>query len=288
MTRFREAVVWSLAIALTATLVGCGHAPPGVELTYELDPRPQGAAGATLVEQTARVMTERLGDAGDVLVSPTKQMIVQLYGHPSAAELAALKRRLSTVGVLEFRIMASEKIAEHQPIIEEAKKLTEVETIRDEAGKVVARWSPLDDEEFPTLEEAVSRGLVTRMDGTTPQALVLLNDGLDVTGEHLKYVHPDLDERGKPQLAFSFDAEGASRFGELTGKHTPTPTGQRYNLGMLIDGRVLSAPTIESKISDRGRMSGNMTKEDVDALTAILSAGQLPSAVKLVSEKELK
>jgi len=213
---------------------------------------------------------------------------VQLYGHPSAAELATLKRRLETMGELEFRIMASEKFAAHKPIIEVARKLVESDVEVRQEGVKVAQWAAINPLEFLTLEEAVQRGLVMRMAGTTPQALMLLNDGLDVTGAYFKWVAPDLDERGSPQLSFAFDARGAFLFGQLSGDHLPTATGQRYNLGIVLDGTVMSAPTIESKITDRARISGNMKQEEVEALAAILKAGHLPSAVKLVSEKELK
>jgi preprotein translocase subunit SecD len=288
MRRFCEAVIWPLALVLTATLAGCGHAPPGVQLIYELDPPPQGPQGSMLVDSTAHVMEQRLGEAGEVYVSPNGRIVVLLYGHPSAAALAAHKQRVGLVGELEFRIMASEKFPEHQAIIEEARKLAETETAVEEAGATVAQWQPLDGNEFPTVEEAATRGLVTRVAGTAPQGLVLLNDGVNVGGQHITYVAPALDENGKPQLSFQFGSQGASLFGQLTEQHLPNAAGDRYHLGIVLDGVVMSAPTIESRISERARMSGNMTQEEVEALVEILRAGQLPSVVKLVNEKELK
>jgi preprotein translocase subunit SecD len=54
----------------------------------------------------------------------------------------------------------------------------------------------------------------------------------------------------------------------------------------LLDNRLLSAPTIESKITDRGRINGGaMTEQDVKAIVAILSAGKLPYTIKLVAEE---
>jgi preprotein translocase subunit SecD len=288
MRRFCEAVIWPLALVLTATLAGCGHAPPGVQLIYELDPPPQGAQGSMLVDSTAHVMEERLGDAGEAQVAPNGQIIVLLYGHPSAAALAALKQRVGLVGDLEFRIMASERFPAHQAIIEEAEMLGGSETAVEEGGVTVARWQMLDGEEFPTVEEAATRGLVTRVAGTAPQALVLLNDGVDVGGKHLSEIHADIDEMGKPQLGFRFGARGAFLFGQLTEQHLPTAAGNAYNLGIVLDGVVMSAPTIQSKITERARMSGNMTQAEVDALVEILRSGQLPSGVKLVDEKQLK
>jgi SecD/SecF fusion protein len=294
MTRRREAVAWSLAVMMAATLIGStvagceSHAPPGVQLIYELDPPRHGAQGSMLVDSTAHVMEERLGDAGEVLVLPNGQIAVILYGRPTAATLAALKQRVGLVGELDFRIMASEKFSEHQAIIEEARKRSESENTVEVAGATVARWQPLDGEEFPTLEEAAMRGLVTRMAESTPQALVLLNDRVDVGGEHLSEIHADIDEMGKPQIGFRFGARGAFLFGQLTEQHLPTAAGNAYNLGIVLDGLVMSAPTIQSKITERARISGNMTQEEVDALVEILRSGQLPSAVKLVDERDLK
>ena len=105
-----------------------------------------------------------------------------------------------------------------------------------------------------------SAGWSRGMSGKRPQALVMTDDGLNVTGDYLRTVAPDVDETGKPQVSFSFNSEGAFLFGQLTGEHLPTATGQQYNLGILLDNRLLSAPTIESKITDRGRISGNMTR----------------------------
>jgi SecD/SecF fusion protein len=118
------------------------------------------------------------------------------------------------------------------------------------------------------------------MSPSGPQALVMTNDGLNVTGDDLRTVAPDVDETGRPQVSFAFNADGAFAFGQLTGTHTPTATGQRYCLGILLDNRLLSAPTIESKISDRGRISGGgMSEDEVKFLVGILQAGQLPAAL---------
>lgn len=287
MTKLRDATVAALAFLLTAALAGCGHAPPGVQLTYELDPPPQGANASMLIDATAHVMTERLGDAGEVLTAPNGQIIVLLYGRPSAAQLAALKLRVGLSGVLAFRIMASERIPEHQPLIREAKMLPDDHSTVATNGVVVARWAALDSREFPSGKDAQARGLVQRDVGGTPQALVLENDGSDVTGQYLRDARSELDESGRPMFSFTFNGEGARRFGRLTGEHLPTAAGDRYSLGILLDGVVWSAPTIESRITDRGRISGNMTKDEVDAITDVFNAGALPSAAKLVNEKEL-
>jgi SecD/SecF fusion protein len=241
-----------------------------------------GRSRSDIIVELINVLSERIDPTG------TKEISIRKWGEgqieiiiPKATdqELAYIEKRISTAGVLEFRITASPKFKKHQPIIDIAEKLPVSQNIISLSGKEEARWVELDEKEFPTIEEAQGRGLVTRMSGKTKQALVITNDGLNVTGKHLKLVTPDVDEKGAPQLSFSFNAQGAFLFGRLTGENLPTPTGQRYNLGILLDNRLLSAPTIESRITDRGRISGNMTEDDVNFLSGILKAGSLPAAL---------
>jgi SecD/SecF fusion protein len=253
----------------------------------ETDPNApaDGRSRSDIVAELIEVLAERIDPTG------TKEISIRKWGEgqieiiiPKATdqELAYIEKRISTAGILEFRITASPKFKKHQPIIDIAERLPPGQNIVSLSGKEEARWVELDEKEFPTIEEAQARGLVTRMSGNAKQALVMTNDGLNVTGKNLKLVTPDVDEKGAPQLSFSFDAQGAFLFGRLTGENLPTPTGQRYNLGILLDNRLLSAPTIESRITDRGRISGNMTEDDVNFLSGILKAGSLPAALNKV------
>jgi SecD/SecF fusion protein len=248
-----------------------------------------GTSRSDKVAQLIGILAKRIDPTG------TKEISIRKWGEgqieiiiPKATdqELAYIERRISTAGVLVFRITASPKFKKHQPIIDIAEKLPAGQNIitlsSGGESREVARWVEIDEKEFPTIEEAQGRGLVTRMSGKTKQALVMTDDGLDVTGEDIKMVTPDVDEKGAPQVSFAFNATGAFKFGRLTGEHVPTATGQRYNLGILLDNRLLSAPTIESQINDRGRISGNMTEEDVTFLAGILKAGALPASLNKV------
>ncbi len=241
-----------------------------------------GYASSDTIASLISVLTERIDPAG------TKEISIRKYGEgqieiiiPRAEkqELEYIERRISTAGQLVFRITASRRFEEHRRFIELAEQLPPGQDIVHLGDNEVARWVELDETEFPTLEEANGRGLVTRVARTTNQALVLTNDGLDVTGERLKAVTPDVDETGRPQVSFAFDSQGAFLFGRLTGDHVPNASGERYNLGILLDNRLLSAPTIESRITDRGRISGRMSEEEVTFLVGILKAGALPAAL---------
>jgi SecD/SecF fusion protein len=93
------------------------------------------------------------------------------------------------------------------------------------------------------------------------------------------------DRRGKPCVNFRFNAEGAAKFAALTGNHLPEQGGQfTRKLGILLDDELDSAPSIQSTISDRGEITGDFTKDEIQDLVATLNAGSLPFRLILVHQ----
>ena len=68
------------------------------------------------------------------------------------------------------------------------------------------------------------------------------------------------------------------RFGAYTGSHV----GQR--LAIVLDGKVLSAPTIQNQINDQGRITGAPSQQDASDLALNLKAGSLPASVRYEQE----
>ena len=61
-----------------------------------------------------------------------------------------------------------------------------------------------------------------------------------------------------------------------------TPDVYRH-LGILLDGRLVNAPTIRTAISDRGMISGGtMTDDEVQLTVEVLDAGSLPAALNKI------
>lgn len=122
------------------------------------------------------------------------------------------------------------------------------------------------------------------------EVFMFADDGLNVQGSDLKMVKRALTQDGACEIAFSMTPSGATRMAALTGKYTADPvTGQEYQMGIVLDDELISAPTIQSKISDSGRITGNFTEAEVEFLVNILRAGSLPTDItfKLVEENQL-
>jgi SecD/SecF fusion protein len=88
-----------------------------------------------------------------------------------------------------------------------------------------------------------------------------------------------------PAVHFVFNSAGGELFGDITRKNVPSGGGAEENqirrhLAIILDGLVMSAPTINSEIRTQGQISGSFTNKEVDALVNILRAGRLPATLK--------
>jgi preprotein translocase subunit SecD len=99
-----------------------------------------------------------------------------------------------------------------------------------------------------------------------------------VTGRDLRNAKPSLDETNRPAVSFSLNADGARKFGKATGENI----GRR--LAIILDGRVQSAPVIEGRIFDEGRISGTFTQQETQDLSLVLRSGALPASLTYLEE----
>ena len=58
-------------------------------------------------------------------------------------------------------------------------------------------------------------------------------------------------------------------------------------LAIILDGRVQSAPTIQSQIQSEGRITGNFTSEETQNLSLILRSGALPATMTYLEERTI-
>lgn len=100
-----------------------------------------------------------------------------------------------------------------------------------------------------------------------------------ITGKDLKTAYVGVDEFGQPAVNFELKREAAEKFGKFTEENV----GNR--LAIVLDNKVVSAPVIRSKISDRGQITGNFTAQEARDLALVLRTGSLPAPLKFLQEK---
>ena len=103
---------------------------------------------------------------------------------------------------------------------------------------------------------------------------------IEVSGESLKDSQADFDQNNMPVVTTVFDTAGARRFAKLTTEHV----NERF--AIVLDGKVLSAPTIREPIpGGRGQISGGFTLQGAKDLAVLLRSGALPAPLQVIEER---
>jgi SecD/SecF fusion protein len=77
------------------------------------------------------------------------------------------------------------------------------------------------------------------------------------------------DQLGRPAIDFRMDALGGSKLGSLTEKNV----GKQ--MAVVLDDEIYTAPTLQSRISNSGQISGVFSRAELDYVIRVLSAGSL-------------
>jgi len=113
------------------------------------------------------------------------------------------------------------------------------------------------------------------------QGYYLVSKVASITGKDLRSVRRGTDEWNNPAVSFTLTPDGARRFEQVTGQNI----GKQ--LAIILDGKLQSAPVINSRISDSGIIQGRFTPEEADDLVVILKAGALPAGIKYLEERTI-
>ncbi len=113
-----------------------------------------------------------------------------------------------------------------------------------------------------------------------PGQVVPVYSRVEVSGESLKDSQADYDQNNMPVVTTVFDATGARKFARLTTEHV----NERF--AIVLDGRVLSAPTIREPIpGGRGQISGGFSLQGAKDLAVLLRSGALPAPLTVIEER---
>lgn len=167
-----------------------------------------------------------------------------------------IEKRVNSFGVAEPNIYTS-KLGETRRLVIELPGVKEVDKAMDLIGKTAQL-------KFKEVDETGQNFIETAL-----------------TGEHLSSAALDYDQQsGKPQVAIQFDDEGKKLFAEITKKNL----GKQ--LAIFLDDEVLTAPTVQSEITEgKAVITGDYKAEDAKKLAIQLNAGALPVPIQNVEQR---
>lgn len=115
--------------------------------------------------------------------------------------------------------------------------------------------------------------------GDTADTWYLLSRTPVITGRDLRNARPEQDQFGKWDTGFTLTQDAKSRFGRFTESNI----GNR--LAIVLDNQVRSAPTIQARIEDQGRITGAASQQEASDLSLILRSGSLPASIVYLEER---
>jgi preprotein translocase subunit SecD len=234
---------------------------------------------------------DRTSSGGSYTFTLKPNIVVQLREDTVNQALQTIERRVNELGVAEpivARHTAADQIIVQLPGVTDVNRAKEI--IRSTALLELKQV-----EQGPFSDEAAARAA---LGGNVPPDMQLLPGAIEagpgqpastgyyvvkrvpaVTGRDLRNARPTLDENNRPAISFSLNQDGARKFGLFTQANI----GRQ--LGIVLDNRVQSAPVIQSRIDDEGRITGNFTNQEAQDLSLKLRSGALPANLTYLEER---
>jgi len=190
-------------------------------------------------------------------VGKDNEILVQL---PGEGDPAAAKRVIQAGGQLELKLVEDPN------------------TYSSQAAALAAKGGVL-----PPGTELVrgSRESRSRTSQDTGESWYVLSRTPAVTGRDLRNATESRNTEmpGQWQINFVLSSDAGRNFGRFTEQNI----GRQ--MAIVLEKQVYSAPTIQSKIEDTGRIDGNFSQESAHELAQILRAGALPASIIYLEQR---
>lgn len=214
------------------------------------------------MQRAIEIVRNRIDQYGVGEIPITKQgekwISVQLPGIANPEQAEAL---IGKTAMLEFRIVDTSSKAQ-----EVLQKVAELDEPFNSDGTLTEAAQALMPEGI-----TVMRSKEGGFEAVTSTAAV--------TGADLEDARISTDEYGYRSVAFTFNSDGAKKFGDLTGRNL------HKRLAIILDNTIQSAPSINSRITSHGQITGQFTMKDAQQLAIVLRAGALPAPIKIIEKR---
>lgn len=103
----------------------------------------------------------------------------------------------------------------------------------------------------------------------------------ELTGRYISGAQLSFDQTtNAPEVAITFNEEGASIFEELTGRNVGRP------VAIFLDNALIEMPTVQQRISGgQAQITGRFTIQEARSLVERFNAGALPAPVTLINQQ---
>ena len=210
-------------------------------------------------------------DDSKFILSLSKYGLIEIKTSSQDQALEIVRRRVDEVGTNEPNIIkrGNNRILVELPGLDDPMR---IKSLLGKTANLTFRFvTQNNNDSFGTemlqFENGVNEAMVSKR--------IILN------GENLLDAQPQMNNQtNETVVSFTLDRVGAKRFGKATS------TGIGKQLAIVLDGKIVSAPTIQTVIaSGNGQISGNFTFQSATDLALLLRSGALPAPLNIIEER---
>ncbi len=223
-------------------------------------------------------------DGTRFVLKPTEAGINQAVTQAMDTAVEVVRKRIDALGTKEPTIIRSGP----SRIVVQVPGLQDPQALKNLLGQTAKLEFKLVDN--TALPSDVAQGIAPPGSEIVPYVSVTAGGGAAVEvvkrlggirGDQLTNAQQTNDQQtNEPTVTITFNTEGGAKFAKLTQQNT----GRRF--AIILDGKVLSAPTINEPIlGGSAIISGSFTTESANALAISLRSGALPVDLKVVEER---
>src|SRR5258708_9789404 len=203
--------------------------------------------------------------------------------------IAVIERKINALGLTEPSVQPTGRSDAEADLLVQLPGLGDSAHVKQLLQtQAVLEWDEVKDGPFATKEEALAKHggvlplgtkLAPSVRGGGQQSWYLISRTPVVRGTDIRDAHATQGEFNRWETNFVLTQEAAKRFERYTEANI------NNRAAIVVDGQIISAPTIQSRISDTGRITGAATQEEAADLALNLRAGSLPASVIYIEER---
>ncbi|MEQ1726042.1 MAG: protein translocase subunit SecD [Sphingopyxis sp.] len=225
-----------------------------------------------------------LRDTNRVVMTQTAAGLANFVEEAMLGARDIVERRVNALGTREPTIIlqGNDRIVVQVPGLQDPKELKDLlgQTARLEF-RMVTETSDLPPEQQAEAAQGRAPVGMEVVPYASQPGFEVVSRQVMISGDQLDQANGGFDpDNGQPVVNIRFNGQGATIFSRVTRQNV----GKRF--AMLIDGKVLSAPSINEPIDGgQAQISGQFTTESASTLAIALRSGALPVKLSVVEER---
>ncbi len=264
-----------------------------VDITIKGVPETQSAAFRALVADRYSSYLLTAVNSTDYTMHLKPSELIALESDTVKRAVDTIGNRIDTLGLAEKSVQQYGAAGADYEILVQLPGVDDPARVRDLIGTAaVLTINDVKDGPFPSKDAALAQHggvlpLNTKLVRSIPRGgeqgeqWYLVGKSPVIAGREMRNARAGQDEFRKWETDFSLSQDAGRRFGQFTERNIGN------KLAVILDDKIVSVATIQSKIEDSGRIMGLSSEEEAVDLSRYLRSGSLPAGVKYLEERSI-